>query len=122
MLAVVNVKIAILLEFKAIFVPRGTRNYFFWITYITIGVILLLNVIGFVLVNANCSPYDGNWNAFAPGRFCRFNFGKLSVASAATNFVFDMVPLFLPQRIIWGLHTSRTKKLGVSIIFLVGIL
>ncbi|ROW12542.1 hypothetical protein VMCG_00505 [Cytospora schulzeri] len=121
-LMLASVKIAILLEFTAIFVPRGTRNYFFWISYLTIGVILVWNIIGLVFVNANCYPYKGNWDPFAVGRFCRFNMLQLGVASAAGNFVFDIVPLFLPQKIIWGLNASMDRKVGVSIIFLIGIL
>lgn len=115
-------KIAILLDFTALFVPRGIRNYFFWISYVTAGMVLLWNVIGFIVINVSCSPYEGNWDPFAPNRTCHFSTPDLTIVSATLNFAFDLVPLILPQKIIWGLKTTVQKKLGVSIVFLVGIL
>lgn len=121
-MVVTLVKIGILLEFTAIFVPTGTRNYFFWISHITIGIILIWNIVGFILFNVRCTPYSGNWDPLAAGLFCRFDIAQQSVGSAVVNVVFDLVPLLLPQKIIWGLNASWKKKSGVSLIFLVGLL
>lgn len=117
-----SVKIAILLELIAIFVPRGTRNFFCCMSYITVGVILVWNILYLVLINVNCSPYEGNWNTHATGRNCHFNIAQVGIVSAVANFVFDIVPLCLPQKVIWGLRISWRKKLGASVIFLIGIL
>lgn len=44
------------------------------------------------------------------------------MAGAAINVVLDLVILVIPQRIIWRLKMKKAKKIGVSLIFLIGIL
>lgn len=114
------VKSAILLEWISIFLPLGTRGYFFWISQVVIGIITVWAILALVLTNVSCTPYELNWDPLLPGN-CLFDFKNLTLASAIINFALDLVPLILPQRIIWGLNLSMTKKLGVSIIFLVGL-
>lgn len=116
------IKIAILTEWTHIFVPRGTRTYFWWSCKITTCVVAVWGVISFVVVNINCTPYEANWNALLPDRMCRYNFSALMLPSAVINFLLDLVPLILPHRIIWGLHLSTSQKLGVSLVFTAGLL
>ncbi|KAI0383252.1 hypothetical protein F5Y04DRAFT_278958 [Hypomontagnella monticulosa] len=69
----------------------------------------------------NCTPFARNWDPLIPGSFCRFGIPQFGLASATTNLVLDLIPLVLAQRIIWNLHISQKKKIGVSAIFLVGV-
>ncbi|KAJ8121484.1 hypothetical protein ONZ43_g2077 [Nemania bipapillata] len=115
------VKCAILLEWVEIFVPRGERNYFSWVAYATCLAFASLSIIIFSLDLANCTPFEGNWNLLVPGRTCRFEVPQFVLASATTNFVLDLIPLILVQRVIWNLQLSWQKKAGVSILFLVGL-
>ncbi|KAF2799401.1 hypothetical protein K505DRAFT_404648 [Melanomma pulvis-pyrius CBS 109.77] len=116
------IKCAILLEWVNIFVPRGQNTYFTWVSYSTCGAITALSSILFVMDLANCTPFELNWNPLLVGGFCRFSVPQFALASAIANSVLDLIPLILAQKVIWGLHMSWTKKLGVSFIFLVGIL
>jgi hypothetical protein len=116
------VRCAILLEWLNIFAPRGQSTYFTYVSYATCGAITTLSLVLFIMSLANCTPFEANWNDFLPGAYCRFSIPKSTLASAIANSVLDFVPLVLAQKVIWGLHLSWTKKLGVSLIFLVGLL
>ncbi|KAI3334677.1 hypothetical protein F4824DRAFT_501658 [Ustulina deusta] len=116
------VKVAILAEWAHIFVPRGTRNSFWWACHVAIAVVATWGILALILLNVNCTPFEANWNILLPGGFCRFSFPALTLSSAIINFVLDLVPLILPQRIIWSLNMSRSKKIGVSLVFAVGLL
>ncbi|KAK7749268.1 hypothetical protein SLS62_008237 [Diatrype stigma] len=114
------VKAAILMEWISIFLPLGTRGWFFWVSQVVIGIIAVWAILALILTNVSCTPYQLNWDPLLEGN-CLFDFKNLTLASAVINLGLDLVPLILPQRIIWGLSLSFTKKLGVSIIFLVGL-
>ncbi|PVH91991.1 hypothetical protein DM02DRAFT_663392 [Periconia macrospinosa] len=116
------VKCAILLEWVNLFVPRGQSNYFSWISYATCVAISLYSIILFSMNFANCTPFESNWNQLSPNRFCRFKVPHFALASAIVNSILDVVPLLLAQKVIWGLKLPNKKKLGVSIMFLVGII
>ena len=115
-------KVAILREWTKIFVPKGTRNYFYWLSHVSIALITIGGILLLILLNINCTPYKANWTVFTPNAACRFTVPNLTLASAILNMVFEILPLVLPQRIIWGLNLSTSKKLGVSLIFCVGLL
>ena len=46
----------------------------------------------------------------------------LDLTSASINFIIDVVVLILPQKVIWGLQMSFSKRLGVSTVFMFGFL
>ncbi|RWA04501.1 hypothetical protein EKO27_g10599 [Xylaria grammica] len=116
------VKMAILFEWAHIFVPRGTRNSFWWACHIAIAFVAAWGILALILLNVNCTPFEANWNLLIPGGYCRFSFPALTLSSAIINFVLDLVPLILPQKIIWSLNMSWSKKIGVSLVFAVGLL
>lgn len=116
------VKVAVLREWTRIFVPKATRNYFYWSCHISICLITLGGILLFVLINVKCSPYAANWDIYTPGANCLFDVSDLTLSSAVINTVFEMIPLVLPQKIIWGLRLSISKKIGVSLVFCVGLL
>lgn len=116
------VKCAILLELVNFFAPKGQNNYLRWLSYATCAAITALSTILFAMSLANCTPFEFNWNPLLPGGWCRFDVPTFALASAIGNSILDLIPLILAQRVIWRLRLSRNKKLGVSFIFLVGIL
>ncbi|KAI1776998.1 hypothetical protein F4818DRAFT_408795 [Hypoxylon cercidicola] len=115
------IKCAILLEWVEIFVPRGERNFFTWAAWAMCVFFVSFSIIIFSLDMANCTPFEANWNLLAPGRYCRFQVPQFVLAIGITNFVLDLLPLILVQRVIWGLHLQWHKKLGVSFMFLTGL-
>ncbi|KAK6066345.1 integral membrane protein [Seiridium cupressi] len=115
------VKCSILVEWVNIFVPKGKRTYFTWMCYATCVAISLLSIIIFIMNLVNCTPFQANYDPLTPNYFCRFKVPEFGLASSTTNFVLDLIPLILAQRVIWGLRMSLSKKLGVSVVFLVGL-
>lgn len=116
------VKVSILHEWTCIFVPNGSRTFFTWACYAASLAFCLLSLVIFVMDLVNCTPFEGNWDPFAAGRKCRFAIPQFGLASSTANLVLDLIPVVLAQRAIWGLKMSFGKKMGVSIVFFIGIM
>lgn len=111
-----------MLEWTRIFAPEGTNTYLSLSWYATGAAISLLSIIIFIMDLVNCSPFTGNWDVLVVGRHCRFSVPAFGLASSIVNLTLEIIPLVLVQRVIWGLHMSWKKKLGVSLIFFIGIM
>ncbi|RYC56654.1 hypothetical protein CHU98_g9555 [Xylaria longipes] len=61
-----------------------------------------------------------NWNLLIPGK-CLHTTG-LAVGVSATNLAFDVIIFLLPQKVIWGLRMRFWAKIGISIVFSIGLL
>lgn len=114
------VKVTILLEWRNIFVPRGTRNYFFWTAHALMWINVLFYVAAIFAVNLSCIPCEKYWNRLLPGHCMATR--PLEIASALVNFLVDIGILLLPQRVKWRLNMPTRKKAGVSGIFSLGVL
>lgn len=113
-------KPAILVEWVRIFVPRGTRNFFYWACYAALLFNVLYYIAAIISVNLACTPYRAIWDISIKGR-C-INSKALITSATAINLVSDIIILLLPQKIIWGLHISTKKKFGISVAFAIGVL
>jgi hypothetical protein len=67
-----------------------------------------------------CRPHAAIWKFYLPSK-C-YSLPDVMLTSASVQVASDIIMFFLPQRIIWRLQMNWQKKLGVSIIFGVGIL
>lgn len=67
-----------------------------------------------------CRPLEKEWNFWVKGT-CDDQQTR-DVAASALNLVIDIFILALPQRIIWNLQMSMRRRIGVSIVFSVGLL
>lgn len=114
------IKAAILLEWLRIFLPKGTRNYFYWISVVMLSVDILFYSAALIAINLTCMPHNKIWDPTVSGH-C-IDSKPLDITSAAINFVIDVIVLILPQKVIWGLQMSFSKRLGVSAVFMFGIL
>lgn len=119
-IVIMLLKTCILLEWARIFVPRGWRNAFWWTCHTLIGVNVLFYVILTFIEVFGCNPREKHWNPTLPGK-C-LDMMKVHPASAIVNFFSDLVILFLPQKLIWGLKLCLKKKAGVTSIFAMGVL
>ncbi|KAJ8131781.1 hypothetical protein O1611_g1846 [Lasiodiplodia mahajangana] len=117
---IATIKSAIIVEWVFIFVPSHTRNYFYWISYIVLWLHLLFYLAIIIFLNTACHPHDKLWNPLLPGTCVKTTF--TSALLAAVNLTVDLTLFILPQRVIWGLQMSFKKRLGVSLIFILGIL
>ncbi|TGO32560.1 hypothetical protein BHYA_0306g00030 [Botrytis hyacinthi] len=112
------IKPLILLEWIHIFGTAGRR--FTWICY-TLGTINVLTYFIAITVDSSaCKPRAAWWDITIQGH-C-INTKNLPIATGTINAVVDVFILLLPQGIIWRLHMSRDKKIGVGLVFAVGLL
>ncbi|KAI1746558.1 hypothetical protein F4782DRAFT_545011 [Xylaria castorea] len=118
--AILFVKTSILLDWLQIFAPRGTRGALFWTCHAIIWFNALFYTSIEVAGNLSCRPFNRIWDKRIPG-VC-FDRTPLDLTSAGVNLVCDIVILLVPQRIIWQLQLTTAKKIGVSIIFAIGLL
>ncbi|KAI1260501.1 hypothetical protein F5Y18DRAFT_405609 [Xylariaceae sp. FL1019] len=113
-------KAAILLEWIHIFVPTGTRNAFYWACQCLLWVNVLFYTSTIITANLVCIPFEAIWDKTITGKCID---GKvIEVVSASLNLVSDLIILILPQKVIWTLHMRPQKKVGVSILFAIGLL
>ncbi|KAI9794021.1 MAG: hypothetical protein M1816_006646 [Peltula sp. TS41687] len=116
---VVFVKVAILLQFKRIFVvtKRSPMSY-------AIDIVLWLMVAFYfadlIVEIFHCIPREKIWNHQVPGRCVNINAALL--ATGVANALTDIIILILPMYPIYHLQISNKRKLGVAAIFATGLL
>ncbi|KAK5633259.1 hypothetical protein RRF57_008973 [Xylaria bambusicola] len=115
-----TLKTAILREWIRLFVPRGTKNNFYWACVVVMCLNILYYTASIAASALSCSPHEKIWNKRLPGH-CVDN-KVIFVSSASINVVSDLAILILPQKIIWNLHTTKQKKIAVSSVFAIGVI
>lgn len=69
---------------------------------------------------AQCLPINYYWNRAGEGHCIENN--NFYIALAALNLLTDVVILIIPIPLVWHLNTSRSKKIGLTVVFLLGTL
>ncbi|KAI1116257.1 hypothetical protein F5Y14DRAFT_407368 [Nemania sp. NC0429] len=118
---ILPIKLAILLEWIRIFVPSGSRNLVFWASHIMIFVVIGFYIALIVAFNVACTPIEANWNVLINGDCTRVDTKYTNISASAFNLISDVLILLIPQRVIWKLNMSTQKKIGVSLVFAVGL-
>lgn len=113
-------KAAILLEWNRIFVPHGVHNSFFWATSALLVINTLLYIAGAVAVVCSCVPPRKLWWPFIDGTCLDRH--TVDLTAGAFNLVTDIAIFILPQRKIWSLHMTGSRKIGISVVFSFGLL
>ncbi|KAG8157532.1 hypothetical protein KVR01_012574 [Diaporthe batatas] len=120
-LTLLCLKLAILIDWLHLFNPRMQRNTMFW----TILVLLIVNTIyyisAFFLDRFRCNPVEKTWNPLYVGGSCPIDANALNIVSSLLNLISDFIILLLPQWVIWRLNLSKPKKMGASLLFVIGI-
>ncbi|KAI1760613.1 hypothetical protein GGR53DRAFT_522968 [Hypoxylon sp. FL1150] len=114
-----TIKPLILLEWVQIFMSIGPRSLFTWTCYIVGTINVLMYIIAIMIDATSCHPRAYWWDQTIEGGYC-INTIKLPIVTGTINALIDLFILLLPQRIIWKLHMSREKRIGVSVVFAVG--
>ncbi|KAI8966136.1 hypothetical protein F5Y11DRAFT_310539 [Daldinia sp. FL1419] len=114
-------KTSILRDWCRIFVPYGVRNGFFYICHLVMGLNIGFYTAVIFAENLSSFPHKRIWDLTVPGT-TNVDIKGITVAAATINIVLDIITLILPQRIIWSLQMPKKRKIGVSLVFTVGIL
>ncbi|KAI1762264.1 hypothetical protein GGR53DRAFT_502048 [Hypoxylon sp. FL1150] len=112
-------KAATLLEWTHLFVP-ASRNRFFWICHIMMWVNVCLYSSTILVMSWACKPRERIWHRYIPGT-C-INIDAFNISLSAFHLSFDLLMIIIPNRIIWKLSLTVRQKIGVSMVFSVGII
>lgn len=89
------------------------------ITLVIVGIVLL-NWLAFVFASAfERSPVAYQWDKSIQGGHC-FDVHLFYRMVNVPNIVTDIAMLILPMPMVWKLHTSKPRKVGLTICFLAG--
>ena len=107
-------KISVLCLYRRLF-PSRRFKYALWVA----GTFIICNGITASLVNIfQCVPVSSDWNPTIKPR-C-INYGLDLIILSSVNVITDAVTLCLPIYQIWHLRMSRTLKLQIGGLFLLG--
>jgi hypothetical protein len=115
------IKVAILTSWLRIFVPKGVRNGFYWTLHTLIWTNVLFYTITTFTEVFRCWPREKIWNPWFEGGSCAIDVLPQNLVTSVLNFISDSVILAIPQWVIWNLKMSRDQKLGMSLLFVVGL-
>ncbi|KAI1131672.1 hypothetical protein F5Y10DRAFT_275404 [Nemania abortiva] len=118
--AIMLLKIAILLQWVRLFVPRGTKGLFYLTSHSFLWINVLLYSVIVITICASCKPFAKLWDSTLPGK-CSANREIIDIATAVGNLASDLVILVLPQPVIWKLKIKTQKKIGITFVFCIGI-
>ncbi|KAI1843003.1 hypothetical protein JX266_010856 [Neoarthrinium moseri] len=113
-------KSAILLDWCRVLVPDRTRNMFWWGCMAIITLQVVWGITCIVLLNMQCVPHAAIYEFYLESK-C-YSLSSVMLTSASVQVFTDFTMVLLPQRIIWGLNMNWHRKIGISLIFGVGIL
>ncbi|ORY09604.1 hypothetical protein BCR34DRAFT_368527 [Clohesyomyces aquaticus] len=103
----------------AFYLRLSPSKSFTYAVYAVALVSILHNLIAALGIVINCNPIAKYWDySITTGSCVNLNAFFLSVA--CINAATDLALLFLPIRIIWGLHLPMRRKISVAILLLTG--
>lgn len=116
-------KVAMLSEWSRILVPRNNRtsSVFWWGCMIMIAIQVLACVGNVIALNVQCIPHQASWDFTILDAKC-FPLYTLQLSSGIIYLTTDIIMFFMPQHLIWTLQMSWKKRLGVSVVFGLGLL
>ncbi|CAI6333578.1 unnamed protein product [Periconia digitata] len=113
-------KTAVLLEWQRIFALNRTGSIYFRLSVTLITLNVALYITAFFLTIFACRPVEKVIHAWVQGQ-C-LNLKSRDISIGAHNLALEVFIFCLPQRIIWRLQLHKSRKIGLSIVFSVGIL
>lgn len=114
-------QVSLLLQYLQIFAPVRNNSLVVRLTYLAIWSTSIFHLITAFIMIFPCNPREKFWNMLITDGHC-LDVDVVNIASSVINCVCDFVILLLPQGIIWKLQMPFRRKLGISAIFLVGLL
>lgn len=116
------VKTALLLQYIRLFAPQKTVNRFMWysarIIIVFTGIYYTIST--FITIFA-CSPREAIWNPLITDPQCLDN-NTAVLITCLFNIASDIIILILPARAVWKLRIPTRKKVGIVLLFAIGLL
>lgn len=119
-MTILSIKLAIVLQFLRIFIPRGDRSVTFWITHIVLWANTIFYIIIVFIDIFACKPIAKLWDPLITTGKC-LNTPIEYLVCASFNFTLDVSILIWTQKVIWSLHMSTARKLKLGVLFLAGL-
>ncbi|KAG8158211.1 hypothetical protein KVR01_011972 [Diaporthe batatas] len=69
-----------------------------------------------------CNPHNAIWDFYLQTPDNCYSLPKVMLASASVQVVSDWTMVLLPQKVIWSLNMNWQRKVGISVLFTVGLL
>ncbi|CAJ2510097.1 Uu.00g059970.m01.CDS01 [Anthostomella pinea] len=112
-------KLSILLMYNRLFSTSGS----FRLQVVILAVAVVGFWVGCTIADLlNCIPIKWTWlNSQVDPRYC-FNYNIFWLVSGIVEACIDVPIILLPVRVVFGLQLSRSKKIAVAAVFLLGIL
>lgn len=116
LVATVCCKLSILWFYTCIFTTKRFKLAARILMFIAAG----YGISFFFMFLTNCRPVSHSW-APKPGGHCK-SVTVEEITSVSVNMVIDTLIVILPMRPLWKLQMATRKKIGLSILFGLGIL
>lgn len=115
-------KIALIIEWCRVFYPQDRwRDPIFLAGAIIVFCQGAFAIAAVFILQFQCTPREAIWNKLIPGHKC-IEMGPLQDLSGSLHLVSDIVIFIIPQKKIWGLQMSIKKRIGVALVFGLGLL
>jgi hypothetical protein len=114
-------KLSILIDWLHIF-ASPSRNFMFWSIHALIWSNVIFYTVGEFAEIFQCIPSQKIWDIFYEGGYCKVDIAAHNASAAIVNLISDLAILALPNWAIWRMNVSFHRKLGVSLLFTVGLL
>lgn len=116
-------KSAIIIEWLRIFVPTKTRSPFYWACMAVMAINNTFYVAGILFIGLKCRPVRKLWWPMAYGTCIELQKSRdLDYSSSWINMFLDLFLLIIPQTTIWQLRMPARQKIGVSLVFSLGVM
>ncbi|KAL2795836.1 hypothetical protein BJX66DRAFT_336543 [Aspergillus keveii] len=112
------IKISMLLLYLRLFPNAGIRATVF----VALGLTVIWGTVSFFVLLFSCWPisyYWNEWDGEHEGRCISHN--NILLAHSTINIILDVGVICIPMPTLWNLHMPLEKRLGVCIMFAVGI-
>ena len=115
-LTITIVKLSILLLYRRIFITQGFQR-----TTIYVGLICLAWFFIAIFVDLfQCSPFKAAFDVELLFTDQCINLQAFYWGITAANLVLDVILLYLPLHMVWGLQLPKRHKIALSGIFMLG--
>lgn len=117
LICLLGYKFAILLLYLRLFGVDQNFRYLTWAVMFFVFGYLFSNLVTQIF---GCTPIDKNWKPTIPGHCIVLI--KAVYAYGSMNFISDLFIFILPLPMVWRLQLSRKAKLGVTLVFMGGVM